>query len=543
MVPVLVLTSMVAWLRLQGEALGGPLTGSVFARMGGSLSLLLPLALISATWAGHGIRDRLPSNLFAGGLLGTATVIGGRVLQTHRVGQGMLPEHGVQALLLGAGFAWLWAIGWLAMARRRDDRVITGLLHSPLLRVQGRVGSALLALVLAPAFLMLAIAPIGEVPSWAAASGSLTAWLVLALATAGHFALAWGRGQTLTLGEGGMLSLGAAVLLGCTAERLGLSGLPVLMLALAALSAGWAWGQSLGPSRDSALPWAITAGLLAMALALGTFMRGELHLTSATTVALAAIASASLAWRRQAEGWMLPCALLLALGATFVVWWRYLDEPFTDWALELVQTDFAVVGAVSLLWLRARHRLYVPALSADKSVCLDVQTRLGLVAPAFLSLSALGLLITSPQQPASFVGDVGTPMGWLALVLNLTAAWWYAALAAPGRVIHVIGAGGLLAGILAAAPARAIDWLAYDALMTLWTVVGLGMLMVAWASHQPGVGPHIWPAERRAAAAQLLQSWLPASGTRLGCSLRDGCRRTRAVCHLVRTGTARLGEQ
>ena len=197
-IPVLLLTGMVAWHRLYGIALGGPLAGSVFARMGGSMSLLFPLALISATFAGHGLRDRLPHNLLAGGLLGIVSLMAGRLLQGHRVGQGIVAEHVVQALQLGAGFAWLWAMAWQFIALRREHgRSAATLIQSPLLAVQGHVGSALLGLVLLPAALAIGVAPTTEVPSWAAEAGSLGGWLILGIATAGSCGLALGRGKPL----------------------------------------------------------------------------------------------------------------------------------------------------------------------------------------------------------------------------------------------------------------------------------------------------------------------------------------------------------
>ena len=81
-----------------------------------------------------------------------------------------------------------------------------------------------------------------------------------------------------------------------------------------------------------------------------------------------------------------------------------------------------------------------------------------------------------------------------------------------------------LAGIVTAASVTAVwpaDWLAYHALAASWTAFGALLLMFAWASHQAGgVGPHIWTAERRAAAAQCMRTWLPE---RAAHGWVDGC--------------------
>ena len=62
--PILFITLNVVAATLAGQMLPGPLDG-MFTAMGGPASLLVPLALVSATLAGHGFRERLAYYLLA----------------------------------------------------------------------------------------------------------------------------------------------------------------------------------------------------------------------------------------------------------------------------------------------------------------------------------------------------------------------------------------------------------------------------------------------------------------------------------------------
>ena len=116
-IPILLITLIVAATKLGGGQLPGPLDGSIFLAMGGPVSLLIPLALLSVALAGHGFRERLAYYLLASGLLANATSVGAFFLALQRMnvefGQ---PSVAVHALLLASATAWIWSILWTWIA-------------------------------------------------------------------------------------------------------------------------------------------------------------------------------------------------------------------------------------------------------------------------------------------------------------------------------------------------------------------------------------------------------------------------------------------
>ena len=92
LVPVLFLTLNIVVPKLGGQTLPGPLDDSIFMHMGGPASLLIPLALFSATLAGHGFRERLAYYLLAASWLATLSGVGAFFLGTGRVAR-MLALH------------------------------------------------------------------------------------------------------------------------------------------------------------------------------------------------------------------------------------------------------------------------------------------------------------------------------------------------------------------------------------------------------------------------------------------------------------------
>src|SRR5262249_19947025 len=153
-----------------------------------------------------------------------------------------------------------------------------------------------------------------------------------------------------------------------------------------------------------------------------------------------------------------------------------------------------------------------------RSPCLVLQTLAGLGINAILLAVAFGAIVLSSRNPAAFLAESATIAGWLAMLLNLVAAGWYIALAAPRRLGHVAGVGGLLLGVLVAATVEArwpADWLAHHVLTGAWTAAGLVLLTLAWASHRAEqLGPLFWGPQWRTATAQWLRIWLPERAAR-----------------------------
>ena len=129
-VPAIFLAAQVAVRKLGHIPMPGPVDESIFIAMTGPVSLLLPLALLSMTLAGHGFRERLAYYLFAAGLLANASSAGGYFLAFQdKLGE---PWVDVHALLLAAGVAWLWTIAWTWFASLLENEEDRPLLDSPL---------------------------------------------------------------------------------------------------------------------------------------------------------------------------------------------------------------------------------------------------------------------------------------------------------------------------------------------------------------------------------------------------------------------------
>src|SRR5262249_26805501 len=151
------------------------------------------------------------------------------------------------------------------------------------------------------------------------------------------------------------------------------------------------------------------------------------------------------------------------------------SDPFTS----LGQANAIASAVGALLWLALRRHIYGRReLSLSSCPLLGAQVVLGLVGNGLLLLPALLQLISLPTATANLVA-VGEVWGWLALVLALAAALWYADQVAPAARVHCLVIFGLAAGVLAAgtvAPWDRRNWLSFHALTVCWCLTGLATL-------------------------------------------------------------------
>lgn len=152
-------------------------------------------------------------------------------------------------------------------------------------------------------------------------------------------------------------------------------------------------------------------------------------------------------------------------------------------------------------------------------VLLGIQTSLALAGNLVLvAISLIPLLFHFAPSLPGFVEQAGTAYGWLGLVAALASGLWYGRWQIGRHVLHIIAGCGVGLGVLAACSAAAWDasgWTSYHVLTLAWTVVALFLLVASWiGSAVSSLGPLLWSAERRAAAASILKETFPPFSTR-----------------------------
>jgi hypothetical protein len=543
-VPVLVLTVVVAWLGFAGEQLAGPLPGTVFEQMGWVASHVVPLVLVSVGLAGHGVYERSSGYIFAAGLVANISLMGGYALAVVTEGAALGDAEWVCILQLGAAGAAVWALGWLGLrwsmsSWRAEDQPFA----SPLLDLQVGLAGSLLGLVLVPAVWRLLV-PVGGAwttvtaypppHAWTVAAGDPLGWIGLALVIAAFSLHSWDKRAALSTEALGCMGLTVLALFACTVEWLFPGwGYRTLMLGWAGFSLAGA--LSLGTLVESRNRRWLTvssglarevellglAGVLALVLGVVAAAAYQDQRWGAVVVSLVGVAAAVLALRRRREGWAFAAACSFVLAVSLGVWHEHSTEPLPGWVVSLLQTDLIAAGVVALTWLAARRHLYHEApLRARSSPLLGVLVGLGLAGSIAPAGGVLIHLLLAPADPLpALLLQVGRPAGWVALLVPMAAALWYLGLVAPRNVVHVVGAGGLMLGVLAACSAAQITgqggWLAHHVLSLAWTLLGLVILGVGWAGGSLSeIGPLFWPPERRARAANALATFFPAARSR-----------------------------
>jgi hypothetical protein len=523
--PVLLLTGTVVVLVLAGLSPSGPAAESVFRKLGGPVSLLVPVGLLSLTLVGHSLRERSAGYACSAGLLVIALVVGGDALAVVRGGQEFGSRDWVRLLQLGAGTAAVWSVLWLAFRQYattwregagewRSSAYLGA--HAAL----SIAASGVLLLGAAAVVIATALDPAGPAAwhrpalAWTMQTGSLLGWVTLGLT--GTAVYAW-RQWSLSRREVLTLAFAAVVLAACSAEYLVPGwGFRILLAGWAAFALGCVMA-SRGETAGLAAPfWIALTALLVVSLGTtAAAVRGD-HLWSAAAIAIVSAAAFLLAGQRRRADWALASGLGFNLAAALVLWHLHADEPIRDWWVRLVQVNALASAAVALVWLgwRARRADEVALVPTWRDL-LTVQVALGLLPCAFLLGLAFLLLYLRPGGPMAWETiQAGQAAGWLGLVLAATAAVWHLRQAAPTSLTHLFGGCGVLVAFQVAAMAAAWDggaWLAYHVLLVALVAAAALMLTAGWvAAEAKLLGPVYWPEERRAAAARLLALCFPS---------------------------------
>lgn len=110
--PILLLTLIPAAMALSGEDIAGPTPQSLFARMGDSISYVIPLAVLILVLVGYAIREWSAGYAFSAGLVLNLTVTLGYALSILPARFGLFQS--VRLLQLNGLAAGLFALAWLA---------------------------------------------------------------------------------------------------------------------------------------------------------------------------------------------------------------------------------------------------------------------------------------------------------------------------------------------------------------------------------------------------------------------------------------------
>ena len=471
--PVILLTACSAALQLGGIPSGGPV-GGFFVNIGPTWNYLVPLALVMVAMVGHAMRERSSGYAFSAGLVLELAVTLGYALHVSLSKQAIDPATFYASLIQWATIAaGVWAIVWL-LARRWIEVWKEGDRQLPRILMKLQIGMALAgnAVLVGESLRNLALdTPAAQ--QWCIAAGRLPGWLALLLPIVAL--LLRGRLRPNMVGLYGMAVLG---LLACTIRGLAPScwGHPVdpiwayrtLMLAWAVYAllvvlAAW-WASSLRTSAESQGPsqallrmaaiWVRAASILAVLLGLkAAFFHDSEQLWAAATIAVASVASATMAvWRRR-EGWAFTTAWGINLAASLVVWYfeMKLGLAFDQWRLRLIQANIIATSAFALVWLAARHRLYeLRELRLGDSPLLALQIAVAIIGNAILLVPTVLAILQAPGDDLRWIRQIGAAPGWLALLLTTIAAGWYLRQTLPGNLAHVLGGLALAAGMLAA---------------------------------------------------------------------------------------------
>jgi hypothetical protein len=170
MTPVLVMSVLVAVVGFYGRQPAGPGAGTLFAWMGWTANVVIPLLLLTSGLVGHGARENAPSYLFAAGLLLLATLTGGHALSVVTGGGAVDAREGVFLAQLGALELAVWALVWLGSGRWRSRG---------LLAMQTTLALAVMGILLGLALVELLSHVAGAWPASVLQMGSPVAWLGL----------------------------------------------------------------------------------------------------------------------------------------------------------------------------------------------------------------------------------------------------------------------------------------------------------------------------------------------------------------------------
>lgn len=499
--PVVGLTTVAALLHLWGGPLAGPGAETIFARVGGTLSSLVPLALLVVGLVGHALREASPGYAFAAGLLANLTVTGGTALELAGRGTPFDAPTWAWLIQLATITAGAWTLVWLATRpwiRAWHEGPGTS---TELMTAQMAISVAGNAWLLASALLLLA-GSTAVAPGWVATVGSGAGWLGFGLAAASMAVRAAQGGPPLRPQAVGLWGLAAVGLLATTVERAWPgTGYRALMLGWAAYAPAVvlvAWGVTIAAARRgaslvsppavaaAAATWVRTAWALAVVLSLRAVFQRDEPLSGIGAIVVASAAGGLMGvWHRQA-GWAFAAALGGNAAVSLLVW-RHWGQTLDPWGIELLQVNAVATSGLAVAWLAIREWLgRGPRGPLPMTSFLRAQVLVGAATLGFLLVGAVVILVAEPTDRSALarVARVGTPLGWLGLGLALAAGAWLRRQAGVRHAAHLWCGGAAALGILLAASAARWedqgDWLAYRTLMLAAAVYAPAVALVTW---------------------------------------------------------------
>ncbi len=492
--PVVVITALVTLVSLS-QPQPGPVAGTFFAKLGPAAAMVAPLTLLCVGLVGHALRECSPGYAFSAGLVVNFAVVTGYLLALVNGGNSIGVVESVRLLQLASITAAVWALvvlasrPWIAAWREGDDRPMARGLFS-LQVLQGLVVNAIL--LFNGIALLIRVFP--EQASWSVEVGSPLGWVALILAFAAVFWRALQQRRLPSPDSFGLVGLTVVGLAACSmlrwhpawAYRTLMIGWALYMPALV----GAAWLSSrrqgntgiLGPVLAPPIValWVRVTGIAVLLLGIHAAVAFHDHLWAAAAIAIAGTAGAAMAVWRQREDWAFVAGLAVNLAASLIVWHFRWDVPFETWWLYLVQANIVSAAVVALLWLGARKLLYGDSnLSLRSAPLLAMQIALAFGGNALVLTCACITIILEPAQPLyATLAPIGSIVGWAALGLTATTAFWYARQKDRGHVLMFTGLlFGMLASITEGLNNPENPWLAYHVLLAAWT--GLGLALVA----------------------------------------------------------------
>ncbi|WP_171471036.1 hypothetical protein [Frigoriglobus tundricola] len=252
---VVLISAGVAEIGLSRLKPSGPREGSLFAHLGPMVSNLVPLALVVCGLTTTAGRERSSGYALAGGLVFVATLTAGHALGVVTAGRPLDGTEQTRLLLIIAGGAAAWGLGWLTVERRvPGKRALT---------VQ--VGLGLGALAVA------CLVPLG----WALARPDLalpaafwplgqSGWVAFALVVASvlwHTRRVWPAAHPLVFGSAGLVA-GVLIAAGLSALGLPAEWHPFHALAVVWAAVGFAFCTQLRRGGFGPVVLIIFAGLL-----------------------------------------------------------------------------------------------------------------------------------------------------------------------------------------------------------------------------------------------------------------------------------------
>lgn len=498
--PVILLTGLAMLNLMFGSKASGPADGSFFAGWQPLVNYPLPLLLLIAAMVGFAIRETSSTYAFGGGLLFCLASVAGYVMQGTLAGQAFGLYEFVVSIQIATLAAGVWALAWLGMRawlgvwqESGESRWASSLMTMQL--ALGAIGNTLLITL---ACAILALLHPWET-TWPDAAGNGWGWAAFLSVVAAWVIRTQQAGRKPRPNTVGVIGLAALGLVACTVQIYYIDwGSRALMFnwafyAVALVAGTWTVAERLREFKPEvvdelagmAARWVRVSALLAVLVGLKLALWHDEQLYAAAGISIAALAGAAMAaWRRR-EGWAFVSGWGANIAATLVVWHFLLSReiPGDVWWLYFLQANTIACGAVGMLWMAARRRIYAGTdLSVEAGPLLGLQVGLAAIGCAvFVSMAGFALVV-DPADAPRWLTDLGHSPSWVALLLAAGTSLIYVRQIAPQRTTDVLAPALLAAGVLAACrvlsgiPSGSDTWSAYHTLMLSWGIAGVVLL-------------------------------------------------------------------